>query len=478
MRPTLRNLTCLYCLLSSSYLFAASGSIASDTIIAPPNITVSCEVFDPSLLAYGEADVSGVACLDTTLIFTDYSQFDSICLNGIISRTFQAVLCDGNVLEAMQHITVEYNQFYFVRFPSDVNVTQCNSQMQYGEPIFYSEDCELMATTYEDQVFGIDPTACYKIERTWTIINWCTYDPLLPLVYIPNPTPNAIPNHPANLPGPTVSAPGTAVPWAATIVKITPSDTAATNYSIFWNASANGYQYKQIIRIIDSAPPIFQDCPLPGKEYCDQSTNDAQLWNNAAFWDQQNQQHDLGEAAVDLSIVATDSCTVQWTTVYYILYLDIDDDGITETEIKSQLSQPPGVVPFQGGTTFDNRPVPSNQLYRFTLDWKPEGNSRKAYVRWDWADQPIVPYDTLIQGVSPQLPYGTHKIKWFAEDGCGNQSICEYSFTVKDCKKPTVVCLNGLSVNITQTGLITLWASDFSIRRGQSYSNQSARICH
>jgi hypothetical protein len=32
---------------------------------------------------------------------------------------------------------------------------------------------------------------------------------------------------------------------------------------------------------------------------------------------------------------------------------------------------------------------------------------------------------------------------------------------VKDCKKPTVVCLNGLSVNIMPTQMITLWASDF-----------------
>jgi hypothetical protein len=32
---------------------------------------------------------------------------------------------------------------------------------------------------------------------------------------------------------------------------------------------------------------------------------------------------------------------------------------------------------------------------------------------------------------------------------------------VKDCKKPTVVCLNGLSVNIMPTKMIQLWASDF-----------------
>jgi hypothetical protein len=53
--------------------------------------------------------------------------------------------------------------------------------------------------------------------------------------------------------------------------------------------------------------------------------------------------------------------------------------------------------------------------------------------------------------VIPELPYGTHKIKWFIEDGCGNETVCEYTFVVKDCKKPTVVCINGLSVNIMPT---------------------------
>jgi hypothetical protein len=63
--------------------------------------------------------------------------------------------------------------------------------------------------------------------------------------------------------------------------------------------------------------------------------------------------------------------------------------------------------------------------------------------------------------VTPQLPHGTHKIKWFVSDGCGNETVCEYTIIIKDCKAPTVVCLNGLSVNIMPTGMITLWASDF-----------------
>ncbi|MFN8303105.1 MAG: hypothetical protein U0U46_11470 [Saprospiraceae bacterium] len=61
----------------------------------------------------------------------------------------------------------------------------------------------------------------------------------------------------------------------------------------------------------------------------------------------------------------------------------------------------------------------------------------------------------------PELPYGTHKIMTISTVG-GNQSVCEYTFVVKDCKAPTVVCFNGLSVNIMpMTGMVTLWATDF-----------------
>ncbi|MBK6997955.1 MAG: hypothetical protein IPH31_24875 [Lewinellaceae bacterium] len=36
----------------------------------------------------------------------------------------------------------------------------------------------------------------------------------------------------------------------------------------------------------------------------------------------------------------------------------------------------------------------------------------------------------------PELPHGTHKIKWFITDGCGNNAEYEYTFTVRDCKPP------------------------------------------
>jgi hypothetical protein len=111
---------------------------------------------------------------------------------------------------------------------------------------------------------------------------------------------------------------------------------------------------------------------------------------------------------------------------------------------------------FGGGTprAFDGRPVPANQKWGFSIQETVSGNTKTACVRFNTQQNQNT-------HVVPQLPHGTHKIKWFITDGCGNNAEYEYTFTVKDCKAPTVVCLNGLSTNIMPTGMITLWASDF-----------------
>ena len=34
-----------------------------------------------------------------------------------------------------------------------------------------------MGYSVKDDIFEIAPDACYKIMRTFTVINWCTYNP-------------------------------------------------------------------------------------------------------------------------------------------------------------------------------------------------------------------------------------------------------------------------------------------------------------
>jgi len=433
------------------------------TCNAPATASVSCQNFDPTLWAYGFATATDNCCIDTITETRNLTLFDTVCNRGTITRTFRAVDCGGQSTTCTQRVFVSYNQNYFVRFPNDVIVTACDGTGNYGAPTFFGEDCELLGVSHQDVVNVVVPDACYLIERTWTIINWCTYNPNLGCISVPNPNPNPTSNHPSNLPGPTVSPAGTQAPWAPTVVAINPGE-SPTNYSIFWSANANCYKYKQIIKIIDAQAPVIANCPASPVEICDLTANNNQLWNEMYWWDATTQSHDLCEAPSDLSITATDLCSGSNVNVRYLLFLDLDNNGTMETVVSS--TNLPGFNTvfydnalnpnFTGGTPrqFDERPVPNNQKYGFALQTVVNGNQKVASVRWNTAQSP----GTFLV---PELPYGTHKIKWIVDDGCGNEQVCEYTFVVKDCKKPTVVCINGLSVNIMPTKMITLSVGDF-----------------
>ncbi|MBC7776816.1 MAG: HYR domain-containing protein, partial [Phycisphaerae bacterium] len=279
--------------------------------LAPAQVAVTCENFDPTLWVYGIAQVADNCCLDATKVYQGvkglthtvaYNNFDTVCNKGTIVRTFRAFDCHGLSSQCTQRVIVTYTQDYFLKFPNDAIVTVCDGTGNFGEPFFFGEDCELLGVSFTDEIFTVVPDACFKIERTWDIINWCTFNPNLDFIYVPNPNPNPQVNNPANLPGPTVSACGTLAPWAPTSVRINPTDPQPTNYCSFWDQNANGYKYKQIVKIIDGQAPtgtyVVPDCS--NQNWL--TVNNGQLWNEMYWWDNGLQLHDLCEEPTDLCI--------------------------------------------------------------------------------------------------------------------------------------------------------------------------------
>jgi hypothetical protein len=448
------------------------------TCTSPANVTVSCENFDPSLWAYGTATAYDNCCLDVTKVYNgtkgithsvNYSQFDTVCNRGVITRTFRAYDCAGLSSQCTQRITVQYNQDYFLHLPGDRIVYDCDITGNYGEPVIFDEDCELVGTSFEDELITVVPDACYKIIRTWRISNWCTYNPDLPCVQIPNPNPNAIVNHPSNLNAPFLkvtpfSAGNLSVPvdFRSTLVSITPG-APQTDYTSFYTANANCYEYSQVIKIIDNIAPVIDNCPAAPVAFSDITPNDGNLWNDPFFNDPIHNIHDLCEMPVDLNVVASDICAGTNVKVRYLLFLDTDNSGDMETVVNS-LNPPAygfinvgnaGNVNYGGGQAlrFDKRPVPANQVWRFGLQEVVANGKKTARVGFNTLAAP----NTY---VLPQLPHGRHKIKWLVSDGCGNETACEYIFEIKDGKAPTVVCLNGISVNIMPTGMIEIWDTE------------------
>jgi hypothetical protein len=165
-----------------------------------------------------------------------------------------------------------------------------------------------------------------------------------------------------------------------------------------------------VIKVVDNAAPVFLDCPSTPVFFCDGTNNDPAQYGSRC------------EGPVDLHVKVTDVCSKTDITLSYRLYLDLDGNGTMETY---KTSSQPGAWPIETSITADT----------------------------------VFAKVKLPNGLG--LPYGRHKIEWIANDGCGNQSLCKYEFDVKDCIPPTIVCINGLSVNIMPTGMIVLWASDF-----------------
>ena len=103
------------------------------------------------------------------------------CGTGVITRSWSAVDINGNqAVACIQTITVNHVNDWSAQFPANA-VLECVAGQDeldgedFGEPTIFDDDCELIAIAFEDQLFDIVPNACYKILRTWTVINWCTY---------------------------------------------------------------------------------------------------------------------------------------------------------------------------------------------------------------------------------------------------------------------------------------------------------------
>ncbi len=439
-------------------LIAVADTLAP-ACIAPPDTAVSCADFSSDLSVYGAPLLNCKA--DSFSIIVDYQQFDTLCKSGTLTRIFQTYANGQAGAQCAQIIQSGYHQEYYVRFPDDVIVTTCNETNVYGTPEIFHLGCEQVDIQYTDEVFTVVPDACYKIERSWTIVNPCTYDSLQPLIFIPNPNPHPQANNPTNLPGPVVSAPGASGVWAPTAVKITPVDPQATNYSQFWTASANGYRYTQTIKIVDTQPPVFS-CPSGPLNWTDTSQNDAQLWHENYWANFFAGNDDLCEAPAPLGITVSDACSGSEIVLNYQLFLDLNDDGTQETVVSSTNLPPANTVYFDNAANpnfsvdqpraFDQRPVPADQQYRFAIDRVKSGNNVSAYVRWDTEALPANSDNPDLDGIEPQLPLGTHRIKWVAQDACGNQRVCEYTFTlvseVAGCTPPGIP-IGGEIVSLT-----------------------------
>lgn len=161
-----------------------TDKINPELINCPPPQTIDCDFYKDNLetpLAVNDFSVmaqfgSPNFFDNCQLLFKELSVTENIdpCGEGAIVRrwvvTDQAFNTD---VECTQFIFVEHVSDWVVQFPDDVLVTCTDTLPVSGEPEMFDKTCELIAVSYEDQQFNVVQDACFKIKRTWTVVNWC-----------------------------------------------------------------------------------------------------------------------------------------------------------------------------------------------------------------------------------------------------------------------------------------------------------------
>ncbi|MFZ1705141.1 MAG: T9SS type A sorting domain-containing protein [Saprospiraceae bacterium] len=303
-------------------------------ITCPKNVTLECQADYNDLSLTGRPNAVDNCSVRDTLKVDDV--YIGPCGTGYVTRTWTAVDYQDLKHSCVQTITlVDYNPFneYDIVWPQNYYTNECGAALlpenlpkPYNRPEISDDECSLIGVHYKDQVFKFVDGACEKILRTWTVLDWCTYDE---------------------------NNPQLGVGW---------------------------YERVQIIKMHNEEPPVFES-----------PCADITVYS-----------YGLCEGEVKESVVVSDVCTpTELIIVNYSIDL-FNDLSVNQTG---------------NGTTF-----------------------------------------TLI------LPDGVHKVKWTAEDKCGNQSVCEYLITVIDGKKPTPYCLTSITTAVMNTnGRVEIWAKDYDL---------------
>ncbi len=313
------------------------------TCIAPPQKIINCtdipgDVTQSWLNGFGYPSVTDNC--DATVIELPWAENINACGEGHIIRFFIAADSSGNVSGTCeQHIYVIPKSDWLIEFPANW-YGDCGDTINAPTIKISNFGCDMFAVSHQDQYFalGVD-SACFKIVRTWKVINWCFNDPYAPPIKIPT-----------NQQGVTID------------------ETTHNNFG--------QYEYQQHLIIHDETPPTLS-YPF-ANEFCTLDSDCAS-----------------GEVFVPIQIDG--ECSNAFEIVYH---LDLFNNGSYD----------------QSGTGF-------------------------------------------LEGT---VPIGKHRIFYLIQDGCSNESKIEVIFTLKDCKKPTPVCENGLIVEIMQTGMISVCAKSFN----------------
>ncbi len=158
------------------------------TITCPPSMIVDCDThYDLNNLGSVFGDATAVGVCDAMITEVAVEDFDQ-CGQGTLTRTFTAT-SGNNSASAVCHQVIYFENpdpfdgYTDINWPDDYDANGCESPDDFGPdvtgyPTYTEDECDLIGANYEDEVFtfnGNSENACFKILRTWTVIDWCQF---------------------------------------------------------------------------------------------------------------------------------------------------------------------------------------------------------------------------------------------------------------------------------------------------------------
>jgi len=129
---------------------------------------------DPAALKVCEDNLNATECGDLE-IEQQYKLSVWPCGEQMAVRRYRAIDWSDNVSSWVeQNINITYEANWSITFPADWEGA-CGATAPAADIVVNNGACDLLGYEVTEKQFDIPGDACFKIERTYHVINWCTY---------------------------------------------------------------------------------------------------------------------------------------------------------------------------------------------------------------------------------------------------------------------------------------------------------------
>ena len=377
------------------------------------------------------------------------------CGYGTFVRRFQVSDAKGQTStnKCEQVVTVKEQHKYKIKFPKDAEANCGTPQVDTIETEELA--CDLLAVSVKDDFFSASGDECYKIFRTYSVINWCEYDGISDPVVV---------SRDEDCDG----KPGDEDVW----VIVMTMDEKDPCYDYYGGYRADFYSHVWYDR--DSDPfNLIPEADTKGED-CDYETNPYGFWKELVPITENEEKDTDGYPKNYYGDHCEDMASVGYWQYTQVIKVYDNVDPIVEFTAPD---------PFCSYSSDFEAGCPAEVSIDFSIDENctPEDLTITIYLDADADGVLDGDITDLLSGTYPNynvtgtFPLGSHLIGVSVEDGCGNEIGVNIPFEVVDCKAPSPICINGLAIELMpvipaadadgdgddDTGAMAIWASDF-----------------